>query len=293
MPYSSKDKGKAPAQALLAILLLVSLVCCAVYSREGEDGPLHAIQSGVQSITSPFKIMGAGIGAAGSSIGTAVDDVMVGEASLTQLREQNAELRELVAQTEEYRQEVERLSELLDVKDDYEIEGVTGRVIGRSTDAWNQTITINVGADDGVESGMTVMGASGVVGQVVSTSGSSCVVRLLTDPQSGAAALIQSSRAEGIVRGSLDRLLYLENVDADVTVSVGDVVLTSGLGGSYTRGLMIGTVVRVDGSTGDSARRIVVSPNDTTGALEEVIVVFSADDRVSKDASELAEGDAQ
>ena len=74
---------------------------------------------------------------------------------------------------------------------------------------------------------------------------------------------------------------------------MGDVVLTSGLGGSYTRGLMIGTVVRVDGSTGDSARRIVVSPNDTTGALEEVIVVFSADDRVSKDASELAEGDAQ
>ncbi len=293
MPFSSNNKGKAPAQALLAILLLVSLVCCAVYSREGEDGPLHAIQSGVQSITSPFKIMGAGIGAAGSSIGTAVDDVTADEASLTQLREQNAELRELVAQTEEYRQEVERLSELLDVKDDYEIEGVTGRVIGRSTDAWNQTITINVGADDGVESGMTVMGASGVVGQVVSTSGSSCVVRLLTDPQSGAAALIQSSRAEGIVRGSLDRLLYLENVDADVTVSVGDVVLTSGLGGSYTRGLMIGTVVRVDGSTGDSARRIVVSPNDTTGALEEVIVVFSADDRVSKDASELAEGDAQ
>lgn len=293
MPFSSNNKGKAPAQALLAILLLVSLVCCAVYSREGEDGPLHAIQSGVQSITSPFKIMGAGIGAAGSSIGTAVDDVTADEASLTQLREQNAELRELVAQTEEYRQEVERLSELLDVKDDYEIEGVTGRVIGRSTDAWNQTITINVGTDDGVESGMTVMGASGVVGQVVSTSGSSCVVRLLTDPQSGAAALIQSSRAEGIVRGSLDRLLYLENVDADVTVSVGDVVLTSGLGGSYTRGLMIGTVVRVDGSTGDSARRIVVSPNDTAGALEEVIVVFSADDRVSKDASELAEGDAQ
>lgn len=293
MPYSSKDKAKAPAQALLVILLVVSLVCCAVYSREGEEGPLHALQSGIQSLTSPFKIVGAGIGAAGDSIGSSIDDVTADEASLTQLREQNAELRELVAQTEEYRQEVERLNELLDMKDDYGVEGVTGRVIGRSTDAWNQTVTVNVGSNEGVESGMTVMGASGVVGQVVSTSNSSCVVRLLSDPQSGAAALIQSSRAEGIVRGSLDRLLYLENVDADVAVSVGDVVLTSGLGGSYTRGLLIGTVVRVDGSTGDSSRRIVVSPNDTSSALEEVIVVFSADDRVSKNASDLLEGDAQ
>lgn len=288
MPYNSKDKGKAPAQALLVILLVVSLACATLYSREGESGPLHSIQSAVQSITSPFKVVGSGIGVAGGNIGVAIDDATADEATLSQLREQNAELRELVSQTEEYRQEVERLQELLDVKDDYDIEGVTGRVIGRSTDAWNQTITLNVGVNDGVESGMTVMGASGVVGQVVSTSASSCVVRLLSDPQSGAAALIQSSRAEGIVRGSLDRLLYLENIDADVTVSVGDVVLTSGLGGSYTRGLMIGTVVRVDGSTGDSARRIVVSPNDTTSAFEEVIVVFSADNAVSKNASDLA-----
>ena len=278
MALNFKDKNAVPTKrVLLAVLLVISLACATVYSREGEDGALHGIQAGFQSIASPFKFVGAGIGAAGESIEEGVDNVSADEATLTQLREQNAELRELVAQTEEYRLEVERLEELLDIKDRYGIEGVTGRVIGRSTDAWNQTVTLDVGTNDGVESGLTVMGASGVVGQVVSAGPGTCTVRLLTDPQSGAAALIQSSRAEGIVRGSLDGLLYLQNIDADVQVSVGDVVLTSGLGGSYTRGLMIGTVVRVDGSTGDASRRIVVSPNDTTGAFEELIVVFSAD----------------
>ena len=86
--------------------------------------------------------------------------------------------------------------------------------------------------------------------------------------------MVQSSRAEGIVRGSLEGLLYLEDLDADAVVNPGDVVVTSGLGGSYTRGLIIGRVVKVDASQGDATRRVVVSPNDTTGTLEEVLVVF-------------------
>ena len=59
----------------------------------------------------------------------------------------------------------------------------------------------------------------------------------------GAAARVESSRAEGVVRGSLEGLLYLENLDADAVVNPGDVVVTSGLGGSYAPGLIIGTGV--------------------------------------------------
>ncbi|WP_417755167.1 rod shape-determining protein MreC, partial [Senegalimassilia anaerobia] len=106
-------------------------------------------------------------------------------------------------------------------------------------------------------------------------SGSTATVRLLTDPQSGAAAMVQSSRAEGILRGSLIGLLYLEDLDADAEVNVGDVIVTSGLGGSYARGLIIGTVVKVDAQQGDTSRRIVVSPNDSIDTLEDVLVVSS------------------
>lgn len=78
-------------------------------------------------------------------------------------------------------------------------------------------------------------------------------VRLLTDPDSGAAARVESSRAEGVVRGSLEGLLYLENLDADAVVNPGDVnLVTSGLGGSYAPGLIISTVVKVDTRQGES-----------------------------------------
>lgn len=258
---------------LFIVLLALSLIMVTVYAREGEDGPLHAVQNEVGSWVAPFGLAGSHVAAGADDAGEALGNATADEETLSALREKNAELTALVAQDEEIRQENERLRGLLNMQETYGVSGVTAQVIGRSTDAWNQTITINKGERDGVDSGLTVMGPVGVVGQVVSTSRTTATVRLLTDPKSGAAALIQSNRAEGIVRGSLDGLLYLQNVDADVQVSVGDLVLTSGLGGSYVRGLLIGTVVKVEGSAGDATRTIVVSPNDTVSVLEDVLVV--------------------
>lgn len=258
---------------LFIVLLALSLIMVTVYAREGEDGPLHAVQNEVGSWVAPFRLAGSHVAAGADDAGEALGNATADEETLSALREKNAELTALVAQDEEIRQENERLRGLLNMQETYGVSGVTAQVIGRSADAWNQTITINKGERDGVDSGLTVMGPVGVVGQVVSTSRTTATVRLLTDPKSGAAALIQSNRAEGIVRGSLDGLLYLQNVDADVQVSVGDLVLTSGLGGSYVRGLLIGTVVKVEGSAGDATRTIVVSPNDTVSVLEDVLVV--------------------
>ena len=247
----------------------------------------------MSSIAAPLKFVGASASSGVSDAQDALTDASADDATLTQLREQNAELRELVAQTEEYRQEVERLEGLLNLKESSGAEGIGGRIIGRNTDAWNQTVTIDVGTSSGVTTGLTVMGPNGVIGQVVSAQANSSTVRLLSDPRSGAAALIQSSRAEGVVRGSLDGLLYLENIDSDVQVSVGDVVLTSGLGGSYTRGLLIGTVVKIEGAQNDASRRIVVSPNDAATSLEEVLVVTSASESSSDSSSSSSSSQSQ
>lgn len=272
-------QNNAPASSgrlALAITLVVSLVCVGVYANEGANGPLHRVQAVVEGLVSPLQLVGAPLGAAVDEAEQNAADQDVSEETVASLRAQNAELAERAVQAEEYRLEAQRLQALLNLKDNYEIVGAAGRVIGRTTDAWNQTITLDVGSNDGVESGLTVMGPTGVIGQVISVTGGTCRVRLLTDPQSGAAALVQQSRAEGIVRGSLDGLLYLENIPADVNIQVGDVVLTSGLGGSYTRGLLIGTVARVEASSGGDTRRIVVAPNGSVTLLQEALVVFSA-----------------
>lgn len=259
-----------------AVLIVACVVCMSLYSREDETGPLHSLQSGVESLVAPLQFLGMPLVDANYSAQIDRSDAAATPETLEALRLQNAELSSLVSQTEEYRLEAERLRGLLAMGNSYGVEGVSGRVIGRSTDSWNQTITLDVGTDQGVEPGLTVIGSTGVAGQVVSCEARSCVVRLITDPQSGVAALVQSSRAEGIVRGSLSGVLYFDNVSADVELNPGDVVLTSGLGGSFTKGLFIGTITRVEGSIGDAARRVVVAPNENASPLEEYTVVFSA-----------------
>ncbi len=274
MALNFQQSGSATFRRLLLVVLLaVSLVLVTLYSREGEDGTLHSIQQAVQSVAAPFKFVGAAANAGLSSVGEDIENLTADDATLSELREYNEQLIKKYTEMEEYRLEAERLQEMLNLKDAYDIDGVTGRVIGKNIEAWNQVITIDVGSDDDVNSGMTVMGNSGVIGQVKSTTPKTSEVRLLTDSQAGAAALVQSSQAAGIVRGSLEGLLYLENVDEGSLPVLGDVVVTSGLGGSYTRGLIIGTVVRVDGGKGDATGRIVIEPNDHAQSLSEVMVV--------------------
>lgn len=260
-------------RVLLIALIVVSLVMVTLYGREGANGPLHTLQSAVSGAVSPLRMVGGSVESATSTVGDTVDNITADQNTLSGLREYNEQLVQQYSQMQEYKQEAERLQKLLDLKDTYQIEGTGARVIGRSSEAWSQTVIINKGSDDGISTGQTVMGTSGVVGQVVSASSHTATVRLLTDPQSGAAAMVQSSRAEGILRGSLVGLLYLEDLDADAEVNVGDVVVTSGLGGSYARGLIIGTVVKVDGQQGDTSRRVLVSPNDSISTLEDVLVV--------------------
>lgn len=258
---------------LVIILLVVSVACASVYAREGESGPLHTVQNAVGMIVSPLQFVGSGIAYAEDAASDAVDNATASSESYVALREENARLKAQIAEMEEYRSEAQRLEGLLDLQDRYQTEGVTGRVIGRSADAWNRVITVDVGSNAGVELGLPVVGSSGIVGQVIEVTPLTCKVRLITDPQSGVSALLQSSRAEGILTGSIEGLLYFEDLDASVEVSVGDVVVTSGLGGTYFRGMAVGTVVNVINSAGTTSRTIIVSPFSETSALEEVSVV--------------------
>ena len=275
--FMQQSNGSSVARRVLFVVLIVAaLAMLVVYANEGEKGPLHSAQSSVMGATGQIGSFGTGIGVAAESAGTAAANATADPTTLEGLRQQNEELRQLLADAEEYRQEVDRLRGLLDMKQVSAVTGPVGHVIGRSTSAWDQSITIDLGSEDGVVSGMTVMGSTGVIGQVSRAAEQTSTVRLLTDPNSGAAVMVQSSRANGIVRGSLNGLLYLEDVDEDHLPVVGDVILTSGLGGSYERGLIVGAVVSVGDSTSNAVSTIVVNPNDSAEMLEEVIVVFKA-----------------
>ncbi|MBR3689840.1 MAG: rod shape-determining protein MreC, partial [Eggerthellaceae bacterium] len=115
-------------RVLLGVLLALSLVLVAAYSREDESGLLHELQAGVQNVVAPLKFVGASAGSVAEDAGEALADITASQETLSGLKEQNAALIEMIAQTEEYRQEIERLQSLLNLRDAYSIEGASARV---------------------------------------------------------------------------------------------------------------------------------------------------------------------
>lgn len=273
---------------VVVILLAASLALVTVYAREGEGGPVHAVQNAFSAVVAPLNFAGTAIGSAGDSASEAATNLTADATTLSGLREQNEQLRGLVAQLEEYRQEAQRLEGLLGMQDQYDLTSVSARVSGRSSDSWNDVVTLDKGSEDGVVAGLPVMSGTGLVGQVISTTPHTADVRLLTDQQSGVAVLVQSSRAEGIVRGSLEGLLYLEDLPEGAEVAVGDVVVTSGLGGSFFRGIVVGEVVSVDQQPGDTHPAVIIRPNADVASFEEVLVVTGVGNASAADESAAA-----
>ena len=121
---------------------------------------------------------------------------------------------------------------------------------------------------------MAVLAPAGVVGRVVTPSLRAAKVQLLVDRNAAAGAIVERSRAQGVVVGASDERLQMEYVSEVFDVLVGDIVVTSGIDGIYPRGFVIGRVESVEKS-GGAYRRIVVKPAVNFSGLEEVLVVTS------------------
>ncbi|MRR10990.1 rod shape-determining protein MreC [bacterium] len=273
LPDSEKRGG---AGLLLAVLVVASLVITTVYFREGTTGPVHGLRRGVQAITTPFSAAGYWLFTPVRAVGDFVGGLGLSRSEAEELTAQNAELRARVAELEEARLENERLRKLVDFVEARELESVGARVIGRPVNAWDGSLLIDRGTEDGIEIGMPVLAPEGLLGQTVEVTKRSARVRLITDQRSGVAALLQGSRAEGVVRGSIDGGLTMEYVSREMTVTVGDVVLTSGMGGVYPKGLLIGEVSDVELDANDLYPRVDVRPTAQFAGFEEVIVLVGA-----------------
>lgn len=278
--------GQFNSTMLLVLLLVISLVLVVVYAREGEEGPLHTIQDSTSALSSPLSSIGAASSSLAVSATASLEDLTADGQTMNQLQESNATLSQMVVELEEYRQEANRLESLIGLHDAYGFTSVAARVTGYSSDSYNRIITIDVGSASGVTEGLPVMGTTGVVGQVISVSTYSSQVRLLNDAQSGVAVMLQSSRSEGILSGSVEGVLYLEGVDEGVEVTEGEAVITSGLGGGYFRGLVIGTVSKVEQRQGDATRTIVITPNASFDNISEVLVVLGMSNNGAADENQ-------
>lgn len=272
---------------------LISLLLLTFYIREGESGPIHSVRSVVNTVATPVRMVGSVVAAPFHAIGNVVSNMTAPQETLSELREQNEQLTAEVAKLTEAEKTAERLEGLLGLQSTYSLESTAARIVGGSSDAWSQTVTIDKGTIDGLEVGMAVCNSGGAIGQIVEVSASSSTVRLLTDENSGISAMVQRSRAQGILQGQPDGSLLLNYVTADSDVSVGDIVITSGLGGVFPKGLPLGTVTSVNRASNATYYTVTVRAQSLAENNEEVLVITSVAAEQAASDEDVAEANAQ
>ena len=270
------------------ICCLVSLLLLTFYVREGEAGVIHSIRSGVNTVATPVRMVGAVVATPFNAIGNVFTNLSAPQETLSELKKQNEELTSELAQLTEAEKTAERLESLLGLQSTYNLQSTAARIIGTTGDAWSQTVTIDKGSANGFEIDMPVCNSGGVIGQIIEVSAATSTVRLINDENSGVSAMVQSTRAQGILQGQPDGTLMLSYVPADADVKVGDVIITSGLGGRFPKGLPLGTVSSVSRAANATYYTIVVRAISTAESNEEVLVITSLTDEQAASSEDVA-----
>lgn len=283
-----KELGRR--RLVLTALVLISLLLITLFLREASSGPLHGVQQGGFEAISPIQSVATRVIQPFQNAWRYVAGLSSAYEENQKLTAEVQKLRGQVMEMSEAAQENARLKELLEFQESSIFPAgstfCAARVIGRSPTRWEDWIQIDKGSADGLAVNQPVVGATGptddslagkgLVGKVVAVTAHSAQVQLITDPEFSAAALVQDTRAEGILEGSVTDSLVMDYVERDELVVIGSVVITSGAGQLFPKGIPIGKVTSVGEEDVNIYKVVGVQPFVDVTALEEVMVLIGS-----------------
>ncbi len=211
-------------------------------------------------------------------LAAARDEITTLQTRIDELERENEELREIQG-------EYQLLLDLFNrARQQPNIQRVTAVVIGQDPSLVVRSIIIDKGLEDGVQVGMPVESARGLVGQVFRVTNDSAQVVLITDSASAIPSRLGTSRATGVLSGGgLGGSMSIDWIDLKFQIDVGEVVLTSGLGGKFPQDVAIGRVVTVDRREAELFQRAVVQPAVDFDSLE-IVFVITGFEQINTDA---------
>jgi rod shape-determining protein MreC len=257
--------------ALLLCLILLALSLTTFKTRVAPHTSL--LESAALSVVMPLQQVIA-------SMAQRLHGLWQGYINLVQVRQENLRLQrqvdvlqgQLTHYQEAYLQQ-QRVRELLGFRSLTFPQAVVAEVVGIDPSPWSEVVTVNKGSRDGLRKDIAVVTHQGLVGRTIEVAPHYATVLLVTDRRSAVDALIQRTRARGIVVGQSRRLCELRYVDLHADIQVGDTVVASGLGEVYPKGLLIGTVAAVHQKPHGLFHEVEVQPTVDLAKLEEVLVL--------------------
>ncbi|NLS79326.1 MAG: rod shape-determining protein MreC [Chloroflexi bacterium] len=266
MPTWKKDKS-----TIVLLLLSLGLAIMLLLQQTGHLGPVYDL---VGSVVIPAQY----------AVSRAVNGVAQRFEGLTQMQQLEAQKRELeetvsqlmlkTVELEEAKIELERLREHLGFKEaNPEFDMLAAEVIGYEPTNLVRYLIIDRGEDDGVQEGMPVISSRGLVGRISEVNARWSKVLLLVDASSSVNAMIQRSRATGVVQGHLPSDLTMRFIPQGDPVQEGDIVITSGLGGNLPKNLVIGQITSVRQNDVDMFQEAEIRSAVDFYRLEVVLVI--------------------
>ena len=282
----------------LIVLLILSLVITTFWFREGDEGgPLHSLRVGIQTVVTPLEAAGTWVTSPVRNFFNWAGDLGVSRSQLQALSQQNDDLRARVIELEEMHLLDERLTSLMSAVPTGTADAsiLPAAVIGLPSSSYEQIIVLNRGTRHGVELAMPVMTHQGLLGSTIEVGPNYSKVRLIIDQNSGIAALVQRGRYLGTLQGTLSGELRLNFIPIDAEIELEDVILTSGLGGIFPKGLVLGEVIRADADHNTLYQPVTVRSMVDFNNLEEVLILLDAppnlDDLPEPEYAETGRGD--
>jgi rod shape-determining protein MreC len=184
-----------------------------------------------------------------------------------QLTRRNSDLLEIIKQQG-------RIKKLQGANKNGKVKSLTARVIGRDSTQWSKMIFIDKGTDDGIRGNVAVVTDAGIVGHTIHSTATTSKVLLITDSRSAIDSLFQNTRVPGVSTGTGEGLCEIKFVPIDAELEVGDRVISSGLGGVFPKGRMVGSVVSVVKRRQELFQDVVVTPSADLSRLEDVLVLL-------------------
>ncbi|VAX31200.1 Rod shape-determining protein MreC [hydrothermal vent metagenome] len=259
------------------LFVLLSIVVF-IFSPETQKKPLKLLSLPVGTSVYYLQV-------ASNGLFDGIFEIWEGYIDLMDVREENLNLLHridrLTLENSRLREKeilTDRLKALLDYREHADVGMVSAEVIGRDPSQWFDTIILNKGSVDGIAVDMGVVTPMGVVGKVIHVAPRYAQVLLVSDFNSAIGARVQRTRDEGIIQGVNTDSLQLKYLSHDSKVSVGDLLVTSGMEGSFIKGLNIGRVEDLERRDGEMFLKIKTTVAVDLSKVEEVLIIRSIQD---------------
>jgi rod shape-determining protein MreC len=263
---------------ILTTALVVSFLLMTLQVRH-ETGAVTFTRQALLFVVSPFiRVTAATIQGITGTWQDYVDLRGVREEN-KRLQLETTMLKRRLDQLQDQALETQRLERLLAMRHVSKAEFLTARVVGKDATNWFKTILLDRGSLEGIRRNQPALAPDGLVGRVVEVTPTSARVQLLTDPVSAVGGMIQRTRVTGIISGNLGAGARVRYLPLMADVVVGDEVVTSGMGGVFPKGILIGKITSVERKSGALFQEAALQSAVDLSRLEEVLILTNLDFR--------------